>query len=370
MIEDVLHLYRNNLDPFNRPGARLPQDPRHLPKTLKLGTIEHRWYLWAANYYMRGGVDSNEAFVMLSRVYDAHPEYFDPFYVVAELDIEDLRAALVAAGLKWSKNKVPEFWFENARRMINLYDGDPANIFKGITTYDEACARIQNDHRGGGFKGFQKKMVSMVTYFYMEAGFIDPFEFPIPVDIHVMRLTQSNEVVKVYGEWPMTDLLDGSRDDQLLDVIRRFYMWCATEKGYDPIELCSALWMYSRLKCADNVEAVWAIVKVKGEKDDKNRKTIIKRIRPDWQNPATHKQYMRSCGTCVLQQTCRWNFGSAPYYKFGIAYWGDPRKGPPDYIASLLTVKDLVDLHEYNPPPREPKKPVASKDAWLTLIPD
>lgn len=344
MVAAVLELYRNGSDPFDRPSAKLPQDPSHMPQTLVDGSLEHRLFLWRSNYYMRGGMDSNEAFKMLSKLFDWRPEFFDPYYIVQQADIEELRSCLIEVGLKLHQNSIPSFWFENDQRLVDLYEGDPGNIFRDISTYDEACARIQNDGKGGGFKGFQKKMVSMVIYYFMDAGFIDPFHFPVPVDLHIARLTLSNEVIKVYGAPPGWDLLAGGRDDRILDIIRDFYMWCATEGGYDPLEMCSALWMYSRLKCSDNVEAVWSVIQ------EGNRNSVFERIEPDWHNPTTVRKYMRSCGSCVLSSTCKWNFGHAPFYKVGAMWWGDPRLGAPEHASGLLSFQELQQMHRYVPP--------------------
>lgn len=361
----ILHLYQNKLEPFDRPDAKLPQDPDHMPRTLVMGTREHRLFLFHINYYMRGGVDSNEAVKMLSKVYDSRPEFFDPFFAAEAMDLDDLREALQSVGLNYSKNRTPAFWQENARRLVALYDGDPGNIFTGITTYDQACKRIQNDHKGGGFKGFQKKMVSMIVYFFMKAGFVDPFGFPIPIDIHVGRLTLSNEIVRVSGVEPGTDLLAGGRSNQVFDAARKFYLWLAQHQGVDPLLLCDAMWMYSRLKCSDNPENQWMRT---GE--GSNRSTVLKRPVVDYTQLAVLNRWARSCGTCPLAQTCVYNFGAAPYYTHGAMYYGDLRIGPPDEVGSLLTSGELAEMYRYRKPTTASKKPVGvvSNTGQLDLL--
>lgn len=57
--------------------------------------------------------------------------------------------------------------------MMERYDGDPRNIFKDVQDYDEALDLIRNDGKGGGFKGFQHKMTSMIIYYLQDDKLID-----------------------------------------------------------------------------------------------------------------------------------------------------------------------------------------------------
>lgn len=346
VVGKVLDLYETRTEPFDRPAAKLPLDPEHMPKTLVRGSREHRLFLFHINYYMRGGVDSNEAVKMLSRVFDTRPEFFNPYFASRLMVLEDLGQALQDVGLNYSKNRTPKFWQENAKRLVVLYGGDPGNIFKDVTTYAQACGRIQNDHKGGGFKGFQKKMVSMITYFFMKEGFVSPFDFPIPVDIHVGRLTLSNEIVKVFGVEPGEDLLAGGRSNQVFDAARKFYLWLAEEKGVDPLALCDAMWMYSRLKCSDNPENEWLRV---GDGENRNR-TIVRPL-VDYTNSATLNRWSKSCGSCQLSDTCVFNFGAAPYYTHGSMYYGDRRRGPVDResIGRILPPEEMARTYSRKP---------------------
>ncbi len=59
---ELVGLYNGGDFPFDQPVMVLPQDTRHLPKTLEPGSREHALFLFHACYWMRGGIDSNVAF--------------------------------------------------------------------------------------------------------------------------------------------------------------------------------------------------------------------------------------------------------------------------------------------------------------------
>ncbi len=333
---DILELYRVGADPFDRPDAVVPQDPRHMPQTLEVGSRLHRLLLFHINYYMRGGVDSVTAVKAMSKIFDEHPEYYLPEYAI-NLDPEVLSQALQAVGLNYRKSQTPQFWVENARRLVERYDADPGNIFLGLDSWDEAVRRIRNDHRGNGFKGFQHKMVSMIIYYFMDAGFVSPFNFPIPVDIHVARVTLANEIVKVYG-----DQDSNVYTDTVLDAIRNFYLWCAEEAGLEPLELCNAVWLYSKAKCADNPEAEW---RQEGEFD--NRSTVLYKKDLLWDQTAAINQWLRACGTCRFSTTCNWNVPAGPYYKWGEIKLNDRRLGPQGFTGNIIEPADLASGFRY-----------------------
>jgi N-glycosylase/DNA lyase len=281
---------------------------------------------------MRGGIDSNTAVKLLGKVYDERPEFFDPSYVAQMVRPEDLTPVLEKAGLNYSKRRVPDFWVENARRMTELYDADPGNIFRGVSTYDEACLRVRNDHKGGGFKGFQKKMVSMLVYFFMDAGFVDPFDFPIPVDIQVARLTLSNKIVTVPGASPDENVLRlVGGNETVLDKVRSFYLRYSQAEGVNPLDLCNAVWMYARLRCAENPETEWE--RLNG---GENRSRRARKVRVNWDDPSVYDRWRRTCGVCVVSGTCKINVAAMPYYNWGEILLNDPRTGPPKDVQNRL----------------------------------
>jgi hypothetical protein len=362
VIDTVIGQYNRKLDPFDRPAAKLPQDPAHMPETLGAGTVQHAQFLFATCYYMRGGVDSETAFKQLSRIYDETPQYFDPFHVAQFVSVDELRAVLQAVGLNYRKSQTPEFWLDNARRLVELWDGNPVNIFADVTSYAEACHHIQNDMKGGGFRGFQKKMVSMLIYYLMDAGFVSAFDFPIPVDFHVARLTLQNRIITVPGALPTANLV---YDERVLDRIREFYLRYSTERSVDPLHLCNAVWMYSRLKCSNNPENL-----TRTTEREQNRRATVAKVTPDWSQPATMRQWLSACGTCKLTDQCRFNVAAGYYYTHGQIRLDDPRQGPPPE-SSLLTPAMNSSTYVWQLPPTAtlPKESVEPNPNQLKLSP-
>jgi hypothetical protein len=382
IMHDLMREYYANNDPFNRPAAVLPQDPAHMPPSLKLGTREHANFLFATCYYMRGGVASDTAFKLLSQMYERNPEFFDPLWVKGrvvekwaefffelpmevlesgvkkvELYIEDfdeivmsvvaeIGEALKAVGLNYRISTNPTFWVVNAFRLAEKYEGNAAAIFHGVTSWEEAKTRIRNDKQGGGFQGFQQKMVSMLAYYLMDAGFVSPFNFPIPVDIHVGRFTLQTEIVTVPGAGRDTNL---AVDDPVFDTVREFYLWYATRFQVDPLHLCNAVWMYSRLKCAANPENETEII---GRRE--NRRTEVRQVNPDWHDPTVMNRWLGACGTCVFAPACKWNLASGFYYIHGTMHLRYPRTGPPPDVT-LLSTEELVGHYQRPVAPARPQ---------------
>lgn len=227
VLGTLMSRYREGGYPYNLDTVRTPQDPRHMPETLPLGGAEHAMFLWTSCYYMRGGIKSVEAFKRLSSMYREAPELFDPHFVVDnQIPAERIAELLGRNGLGF-QGAVSSAWKTNASRLVDMYDGDPRKIFDGVTNFEEAFKRIGNDGKGGGFIGFQEKMTSMIIYYLRDQELIEPFNFPIPVDIHVMRVSIANELISFPGVSYGTDLfrhrIQNFVTSLLLQIVDRFH---------------------------------------------------------------------------------------------------------------------------------------------------
>src|SRR4051812_45096623 len=83
-IEAVLDLltrrYEAKVYPYNQPGARLPQE--FLPRNMPRGGVTEAVYFMRLCTYMRGGIQSDTAAKLLSKLYYRRPELFNPHWVV------------------------------------------------------------------------------------------------------------------------------------------------------------------------------------------------------------------------------------------------------------------------------------------------
>lgn len=312
VLSALMEAYEENEFPYNLDAVRLPHDPRHMPQNLPYGGSEHAMFLWNLCYYMRGGIKSVEAVKRLAKVYEAAPELFDSEFA-AGLKPELVSGILKDFGLGFQET-VSKQWVENSRKLLEDWGGDPRLIFEGVGTYDEALSRIRNDGRGGGFSGFQEKMTSMITYYLMDEDLIEPFIFPIPVDLHVMRVSIANRMVEFPGVPDGTNLYT----DELLATLRKLYYDYAVEHGVNPLRLCDAVWLLSESQCGKHPGNV--TLEPMGRKHRKGRSTVLVPQTVDPANPNQQAAYESSCRQCPVESSCAYTLPGKPYYIQGVLY--------------------------------------------------
>lgn len=324
VLGTLLELYGNNEYPYNLETTQVPHHPNNMPKTMPRNGKEHAAFLWNSCYYMRGGIKSVEAFRRLSNMYDdpASRDLFDLHYA-KDSDVGEVVTALKKHGLGF-RGTVSGQWIENARRMVDLYDGDPRNIFDGVEDYDEALLRIQNDHKGGGFKGFQHKMTSMIIYYLIDDKLIDNIDnFPIPVDLHVMRMSVANEMIK----FPGAELDENLFQPETTLTLRDLFVDYANRHAVSPIKICNAVWLYSEALCGYQPGNI--TLEPRGRDARNGRKTELVPLEYDPLDDAQRKAFARTCGRCALNAVCKWNVPGKPYYVSGELIRRGERQGYP-----------------------------------------
>jgi len=308
----LLEARANNEFPYSHEAANLPQNERNMPPELPRGGREHANFLWATCYYMRGGIKSTSAFAGLSELYVQEPELFDPHTAMGD-DPSRVTELLKSKGLSFSSSTIGPAWVENARRMVERYEGDPRNIFRGTTDYSELLSKMKNNGRGKGFVGFQEKMVSMITYYLMDSELIPYFDFPLPVDFHVLRVSAANEIITFENTPESGDIYS----EQTLAMLRNMYHDFSVTHGISQLDVCNAVWSLSSAICGSQPGNIML------EPGDRNkregRSTHIIPLPIDTNSPAQIRAYERSCGLCPLEQTCQHNMPSKEYYVRGRA---------------------------------------------------
>lgn len=308
----LLERYYNNEYPYSLETTRVPHHPDHMPRSMPRDGKEHASFLWMSCYYMRGGIKSVEAFKRLAKMYD-NPDsrhLFD-FSQAQYADPSEIDAGLKDSGLGF-RTAVSGQWIENAKRMTERYDGDPRNIFKNVRDYDEALRLTRNDGKGGGFKGFQHKMTSMIIYYLQDDGLIDEIkEFPIPIDLHVMRVSVANEMIT----FPGADLDQDLFKPETTAVLRDIYVDYARRHGVSPIDLCNAVWLYSEALCGYQPGNITLEPRGRNSRNGRNTELVPLEYKP--LDDAQREAYARTCGRCALRDTCAWNIPGKPYYVQG-----------------------------------------------------
>lgn len=311
VLDVLLAAYLNKESPYDQDRVRLPHDPRHMPRTLDLETMprEAAMFFFNVCYYMRGGIKSNDAVKRMGRVFDQFPDLFD-CSKAKDYPPEFIVGVLARHGLGF-QNTVAQQWIENARRMHERYDGDPRNIFHGVQTYEHSQELIQNDGKGNGFLGFQEKMTSMIIYYLADEGLIDSFNFPIPVDLHVMRVSIANEMLS-FGDTPFgTNLYN----KELTAALRGLYMDYVSDRGIDPLRLCDAVWLLSESSCGKHPGNTTIEPLKRKVRNGRSTYLVPKEVNPH--DPAQQKAYAESCAICPIETTCQFNIPGTQYYVGG-----------------------------------------------------
>lgn len=295
--------------PYNLDAAQLPQDERNMPSSLPRGGAEHANFLFATCYYMRGGIKSYVAFRALSKVYEADPELFNPFDAQGR-DPAIIADTLQQHGLGFSKDVISEQWVKNAERMSAQFNGDPRKLFEGTTEYTELLKRIQNKS-GRGFSGFQEKMTSMLAYYLMSDELIPYFDFPLPVDFHVLRVSAATGMID-FKNLPE----DGNiYHDKTLAMLRNMYHDYSVTHGISQLQVCDAVWSLSSAICGTQPGNIMLEPNRADGRD--GRSTLIVPQTIDIDSHEQQTAYNRSCALCPIEEQCGLNFPSKAYYVQG-----------------------------------------------------
>lgn len=350
VLLDLLLWLQNGMYPFGKlKKATLPHQDENLPRTMPRGGREHALFLFFVCLWMKGPIQSDTAVRQLGKLYDDHPDFFEPG-IAKDLDAEYLSAILLTYGLTMRKwNSV--YWIRNSYILFEKWDSDPRNLYKGLEgkTDREIWAvlvkrikRVKNN----GFWGFQEKMVSMLTYYLMDSGLIWQFIFPSPVDFHVIRLFVILGIVEVNEEEYKSS---GEYVEKLRGIIRHFLFDFSLENGVNSLRLCDAIWMFSRAMCSETPSALSNVQK----KDEQGtelrgrfRKVTQKPVR--WSNINTLESYQLSCGNCPWEKQCVYIVRAAPYYVHGVVKI-EPRKKPPFEALFSLAEQQLETLNDAEP---------------------
>lgn len=304
--------YRAGEYPYNQTKVNPPQT--YVPEEIKANGKTYAYFLFVLCLWMRGGIASDTATKSLVVLYNLESRLFDPHWVM-NFDILKLKDLLDQFGLGRDSKLNAELWVGNTRLLVERWFGDPRLIFHDFDRLSEkkkweaALTRIMNHGKRGrksGFGGFREKMTSMLIYYLTETGLIPGFDTPIPVDFHVARMMV---IHKIYVLEPGVSYT-GRKLDELLDAIRYETYRFAKAHNITSVELCDALWLYSRSMCTRSP----AFKAIPGERN--GRKTVITPYKPKW-SKAEMRAFTNTCGRCSVHDTCEAVVRAAYWYHHG-----------------------------------------------------
>lgn len=346
--------------PYDQKGAVIPQVviPDYI-RNNKEFLFNFYFYLCL---YMRGGIESLQAFKALIRMATDKPELFDPFFA-QHLAPEELQP-IIAIYVGWDAKAVTKFWIENSKRLVRNWQGSARTLFKGLNTYDEALRRIRNkrtksewkeacrvDDRGEGFMGFQPKMVSMFVYFIDWEGLLDkPFIYPTPADFHNFRFGLSLQIIVLH---PQPKNLRST--EKLSEPWRDFTVrYLKARKGkVTPVELADAIWLFSLTLCGASPLTDYH------EPKDKNghgmfaeHGGLTRTSVPNFLAPRYRERLKRTCLSCPLISRCILAIPAGPYYQRrgdrAVAFGGQL------YLFSRFRIEQYLQVYETTALPGNP----------------
>lgn len=308
--------------PYDQRGAVIPQNV--IPESLRQDREALFNFYFYICLYMRGGIESLQAFKALLRLHRDQPELFDPV-IAQNLPFEEVHAH-IKNYIGWDAKAVARFWIENSRRLVRNWNGQASNIFSDLRDYDEALRRIRNkrtkkewrescavDDRGEGFMGFQPKMVSMLVYFVDWEGLLkEQFIYPTPADFHNFRLALAHRILVLEPE-PENLRSTEHISKPWRDLTVRYLQ--ARKGKVTPVQLADCIWLFSLESCGNSPLTDYH------ERVDKNGHGMFERedlphsTAPDFLSPRFRKRLQRTCLACPILDSCELAIPAGPYYQ-------------------------------------------------------
>jgi hypothetical protein len=357
-FDTLIERWRAKSYPFNRPDAVIPQT-RIDPSLRKDKQTLARFYFYAC-IYMRGGIESMQAFAALTRMWKQHPDLFDPVHA-QWYSVEEV-AKILKRFIGWDSRAAAQNWVQNSRQLCAWWNGDPLSLIKGVDSYEEACRRMRNKRTkrdisragedGHGFRGFQFKMVSMLLYFYDWEGWLKShFIYPSPADFHNFRFGFAMGIL-------IAKDLQGDRftiGERISVLWRELVVAYMTERKISTVEFSDAMWLYSLVLCGNSPLTITTV-----DKRQKGSRPLFQHaaIEESWDQAQwilhrKQKQLMQTCVVCVFQGSCKFAIPANPYYQKGkfvlrprptLEHHIDSRSIPAPVPKDVIVSAEIADL--------------------------
>jgi len=329
-LNRLVKAYENNEYPYNH--VEVPQRAENLPDNIAGGGVDHARYLFFACNFMRGPIASEFALSQLKEVWEFDSRIFEPGQVESDGIVTFMRRVywtLVHGELHYNLSNIPRIWTFNAHKLHGYWESDPRTLFEEVETYQDLVERIagskeekQSLNTPWGFKGFGKKMVSMLAYFYMDAGIIDDSLIPAPIDFHLLRIITSCEILE------FTDPPDNLFVESYLNTARKLVTGYCRKTGISMPKLAEAVWLLSRELCSQYPGNRMH------EGKNRGRNTRLDPVDLRW-NKSQREAFINSCGRCPIRKWCNKRVPSAPYYRWGQLIILGEREEPPENLVDL-----------------------------------
>ena len=325
LLDRILPLWQKKAFPYDQKQAIIPQTliPEGIAGNKRLLA---NFYFYCC-IYMRGGIESIQAFRQLISLWEDYPYLFDPKQ--AQLEKPKRLQTILRSYIGWDSKNAAKFWIENSQRLCEHWDGCADNLIPGMHDYAEATRRIKNKTTlkekraagpdGLGFIGFQPKMVSMLVYFFDWHGLLEKrFPFPAPADFHNFRLGLAHRGLLIL---PIEEIYIRV-NEKLSKAWRDVLMEYIIERNADPVEVADAIWMFSLVLCGNSPVNQFSIQKEEGDSDKQQEDLQLNLFKKEDIPPKKGRGYLaglsdgvrRTCLVCPIRSTCMLAIPATHYY--------------------------------------------------------
>lgn len=213
-----------------------------IPEGIKPLSREHAlflFYIVPLDYLMRSELLYARAKIMFKK----ERMCFDPWYIINTFDQTNLQelASLLQKylGIRFPSEAAYR-WYKNSISLLELYDGDPREIFRGSGNAKEILRKITQ------FRGFGRKTGTMLLRGAIDLGFVelkDIDDVLPPVDIHDIRIAFNTKIAhsSEYSE-------ENAR--KFTRVIQNVWSYLCKEGHLDWLKVDRALWLLGSNGCA------------------------------------------------------------------------------------------------------------------------
>ena len=177
-----------------------PPEVRFRPQNILKGSRSHAMYLFLAAYLSRSGKPADTVIKVAGKLAEEYPELIDPALSSDQRHLFAYQA--LEKAIPYETEVRVNGWFTNLYILRDIYDSDPANIFKSleIGTSQKSIMSARSEmirllSQKNGFYGFGHKIAQMLFVWYQVVNWQNDSrlwtnlrKIPAqPVDIHAMR---------------------------------------------------------------------------------------------------------------------------------------------------------------------------------------
>jgi hypothetical protein len=312
--------WREKIGIFKDAVLALPQNRYSIKKSFPLLSDRDfaNWFFFLA-LPMRGGIKSDYATKLWLQIISKYPSLIHIETVVRDWPPKRIIKTLQEFNANYQDKQHAENWYNNAKNLLERWEGDIRNVFEGISNFEEVFARV--DYKSNpktGFRGMRRKIFNLCKIWLEEQNLIKISPGPIPVDFHALRILWSTEIINL-DNWAVPfkprkekqKPLEGKIALRIWEsVIDQIMIW--SEKflqkyGFSHLVINPAIWTLGEALCGRNFQNSFRTKTMTYVETDELQK-----------NPNLWAHKKNYCGFCVIERWCKWRIPSGPHYRWGI----------------------------------------------------